>query len=558
MYDRIDGGRLCARALAKHGTSQIFGLQGGHIDPILYGCVNEGIKIFDTRHEQGAALMAEAWGLATGQTGVCCVTAGPGLTNAITGIANAYMNGSPLICLAGRRPSSQADRWTLQDLDQVRLIEPISRWARSIGDGARIGEYVRMAYAHSRSGSPGPVYLDFPADLLASPVSQTLLESTGLPVRADFPSPSAEIVDRVGALLEASERPIIVAGSGVHWSGAGSSLSELASRLGIPVFTINAGRGAVSDEDEWCMGAAQPVGGSFLMAASQADVVLCIGVRLGYLFLNGLVFGGAKLIRVDVERSELANGSPAEIEVLADAHSFCIALVQASKASINDSRRQWRDRIYSAGLEARELFDSQDIGPSGGIHPAAAVRSIVEVAGGNASYVSDGGDAMTFGLARFPANRPGQLLATSIYFGALGVGIPYAIAAKLAFPKEPCILWEGDGAFGFNAFEFDTAIRHNVPFVCVVANNGTWGMSWHGQGLQYGYDQLVATELGDRPYHEIVKAMGGYGERVDSIENLRPALDRALSSGKPACVNLQIDRESVSFATQAMASVGLS
>lgn len=558
MYERIDAGRLMARSLRDHGVARVFGLHGGHIDPLLYGLVNEGIDILDTRHEQGAALMAEGWGLATGETGVCAVTAGPGFTNSLTGLANGAMNRSPMLVLAGRRPTSQSDVWTLQDLPQLPMVEPVTRWARSIADGARAGEYVRTALAEARGAPPGPVYLDVPADVLSRPVPDGALDRLAPPVAASDPAPDSTTVEQVAARLAAAERPLIVAGSGAHWSGAGPAIARLAATFGVPVLTVNAGRGCVADDDPWCVGGASPMASAFPAAATGADLVLCLGVRLGYVLLNGLVFGSTPLIRVDTDRAELARNAPGSVEVVADVRAFCEAVATCGTRSEPVAPTDWLGQLVEARRVARAGFDDLEVGPEGRIHPAAAIRAMVEVGGDRATFVTDGGDTMVWGMCRFPAHGPGRLLGTSSYFGALGVGIPYALAAKLARPDDPCLLWVGDGAFGFNAIEFDTAVRHSIPIVAVVADNASWAMSRHGQGLQFGYDQLVASELGDRPYERVVEALGGHGERVERIDDLRPALERALASGLPACVNVAVDPGVVSPATQMMASVGLS
>jgi len=555
MYERIDGGRLIGRSLVDHGVRRVFALQGGHIDPILYGLELEGIPIVDTRHEQAAALMAEGWALATGETGVSVVTAGPGFTNSLTGVANAYMNGTPMVLLAGRRPEAHADMWTLQDLNQLDIVKPMTQWARSVADGRRTAEYVRSAFAEARNGRPGPVYLDVPADVLSRSVDEKALDGLLPPVAASAVAPDPAVAERVAELLETSERPLVIAGSGAHWSGAGESISLLASTYGVPVFTVNAGRGVVADSDPWCLGAG--MSGNFMSAALGADLVICLGVRTGFVLLNGSIFANAQLVRVDVDRGELARNAAGSIEVLSDVRELCDALVKCSRGGVTDARAAWLGQLREANRAAVEAADSMERGPRGGIHPAAAVRTIAEVAGENATYVTDGGDCMVWGMSRLPANGPGRLLCTSSYFGALGVGVPYAIAAKLAHPDEPCVLWTGDGAFGFNAIEFDTAVRHDIPFVAVVANNGTWGMSLHGQGLQHGYDQLVATEIGDRPYERMVEALGGYGERVEQLDDLAPAIDRAIQTNKPACVNVLIDPDVYSPVTQAMASMGI-
>ncbi|NNN20496.1 MAG: thiamine pyrophosphate-binding protein [Acidimicrobiales bacterium] len=553
MYQRIDAGSLVGKALANHSVKKVFALQGGHIDPILYGMKHVGIEIIDTRHEQGAALMAEAWALKTGDTGVCAVTAGPGLTNAVTGLSNAFINGTPMVCLAGRRPMAHADAWTLQELDQLRLVEPITKWAKSVTSPERAAEYVRSAFTQARSPRLGPAYLDIPVDILSKPIDAHLLDSVAQPISETGPMPNGSDIDLLVDLLQKAERPMVVVGSGAHWSRAHDSLTSFANTYKVPIYSANAGRGIISDSDPWCFGAAAPAG-SFIEASTNADLIICMGVRLGYLFMNGALFQGAKLVRIDINGGELATGFPGQVNIQADVKATCDALLDAYKSG--SSHQEWADKLAKTASESRKAFASLELGPNGLIHPAAAVSAMVDVGGQDASYVTDGGDAMTYGMAGFPANHPGQLLGTSVYFGALGVGIPYAIASSLSAPDKPCLLWVGDGAFGFNAIEFETAIRHNIPFVAVVANNGVWGMSYHGQGLMFGYDELVSVEIGDVAYHELVRSLGGYGEKVTELKDLRPAIERAIESNLPACVNVTIDKDTVSFATQAMASVG--
>ncbi len=556
MYQRIDAGTLIGKGLKSLGHNVIFALQGGHIDPILYGAAKEGIKVFDTRHEQGAALMAEAYAIITGQTGVCLVTAGPGFTNSLTGIANVYINQTPLLLLAGKRPQMHAETWTLQELNQLSIIEPISCWAKELLDPKRAIEYLRSALSVANATRPGPVYLEIAADILAKPLDAQILENKISPVIVSKPFPDVDLVSKAAEMIEKAKKPVIVAGSGARWSNAGRELSELASK-GIPLFTANAGRGVVSDEHEWCFGPATPMNGAFLGAITNADLIITIGTRFGFLYLNGMIFGNTKVIRVDKNPEELARGVPSALNIESDAGAFAISLANSISSKPDSERILWRDEINVTSDKSLVEFDAQKTGPEGLIHPAFAVKTMVEVGGNSASYVTDGGDAMTFGMTRFPATRPGQAIGTSVYFGALGVGIPYAIASKIANPDFPVLLWEGDGAFGFNAMEFDTAIRHKIPFVCVVANNNVWGMSYHGQGLQYGYDELHSVEIGNRPYHEVVRALGGFGISVSDPDELKPAIEKAIASDMPACVNVQIDKSVVSVATSAMASIGL-
>ncbi|MFN8104341.1 MAG: thiamine pyrophosphate-binding protein [Acidimicrobiia bacterium] len=556
MYDRHDGGRLVAKTLAAAGVRHLFCLQGGHIDSLLYGCLNEGIGIVDTRHEQAAAHMAEGWALATGETGVCAVTAGPGISDAVTGLANAQMSLSPMVTIAGARPLEQADTWPLQDLDQLEMVKPITKWARTCATAQRCGEYTAAALAEARSGRPGPTYLGIPLDVLFARTPETT--PVAAPVAASAAGPDPASLQAAADVLRRAERPIVVAGSGTHWSGAGDALARLAETAGLPVFTINAGRGVLADTHEWCFGPTMPIGGAFGDALA-ADVVVVLGARIGFTLLNGAFFRGKTVIRVDLDAAEMGRNLAGTHNIVSDAREFCERLADGWEGGISPERARWGDHLREAAAKNRQGMVNQFSGASGAaIHPFELVHAIDEVAGPEATLVSDGGDIMTWASMAFTARGPGRHISLSTYLGCLGVGIPFALAAKLARPDQPVFLLEGDGAFGLNAMEIDTAVRHGLPIVCIIGNDGSWGMSRHGQGLQFGYDQLVATELGVRPYHEMVKGLGGYGEFVDDLADLRGAVDRALASGLPACVNVAIDPAVYSPMTAAMASMGIS
>ena len=253
-----------------------------------------------------------------------------------------------------------------------------------------------------------------------------------------------------------------------------------------------------------------------------------------------------------MDAGETLRNRPGDLNLIADVRVFCEELAGNWNGNPSEQRRQWASQLRSAGEEARKAFFSQAPSSGSPIHPLAIVREIVDVGGEDATLVADGGDSMVWAMAGYRANGPGHLLGTNAYFGCLGVGIPFAIAAKLARPDQPVLLMQGDGSFGLNAMEFDTAIRHDIPFVCVIANDNAWGMSRHGQGLQFGYDSTLATELGPRPYHEMVKGLGGYGEAVTEAEEIAGAIGRGLDSGIPACINVAVDPSIYSPATAAM------
>lgn len=553
MTERIDAGRLVGKVLAGSGVTTVFTLQGGHIDPLLYGCEAEGIRIVDTRHEQAAAHMAEAWSLATGQTGVCIVTAGPGFSDAVTGLANAHMSASPMLLIAGARPLAEADTWPLQDLDQLGVARPLTKWARSCSTASRAGEYAAAALTEARAGRPGPVYLDIPVDVVTQPVGvPDPLPTAG---RAAAAGPDPVALEEARRMLAGAERPLVLVGGGGHWAGAAGALSRLAETAGLPVFSINAGRGLVPDGHDWSFGPPSPMGSAF-PAALGADVVLCLGVRLGYPLLNGAYFAGASVIRVDLDGGETARNRPGDLNLVADVRVFCEQLAAAWEGGISPARTAWGDTLRTARTEALDQLPALTAAHDAKLpHPLDLVLAIRDVTGPDATLVADGGDILTWGMIGLPARGPGRLLTTGVYLGCLGVGIPFALAAKVARPDEPVVLLSGDGSFGLNAMEYDTAVRHDLPIVTVVSADGSWGMSRQGQ-LRHGDGHLLATDLGVRPYHEVVRALGGHGELVDAPEEIRPAIERALESGLPACVNVAVDPEPCSPLTEVMASLG--
>ncbi|MCC7078022.1 MAG: thiamine pyrophosphate-binding protein [Acidimicrobiia bacterium] len=556
MYERHDGGRLVAKTLAASGVENLFCLQGGHIDSLLYGCLNEGIRVVDTRHEQAAAHMAEGWALATAEAGVCAVTAGPGLSDAVTGLANAYMSQSPMLLLSGARPIAHADTWPLQDLRQLDMVRPVTKWARVCATADRCGEYTAMALSEARGGRPGPTYLELPLDVVFKETPE------GTPITAAVtpaaPAPDPKGLDAVADVLRAAERPIAVVGSGAHWARAGTALATLAETVGLPVFSVNAGRGVLPDTHEWSFGPALPIGGAYGDALA-ADVVLVLGARLGFTLLNGAMFRTKTVIRVDIDPAETGRNLPGVHNLVSDARLFCEELARGWEGGVSPARAEWGERLREAATRnRRSMFDGYASAAEKPVHPLHLVKAIEDAAGPDATLVADGGDIMTWSMLAFTARGPGRLISISTYLGCLGVGIPFALAAKLARPESPVFLLEGDGAFGLNAMEFDTAVRHGIPIVCLVGNDGSWGMSRHGQGIMFGYDQHVAVDLGVRPYHEVVRALGGHGEFVDSAGELPGAIERALASGLPACINVGIDPSVCSPMTAAMAAAGLS
>ncbi len=542
----IFGGHLVARCLKEvEEVDTVFSLSGGHIDRIYDGFLEYGLRLIDVRHEQAAAMMAHAWSIVTGRPGVCLVTAGPGFTNTLTGLVNAYQENAPVVLLSGTAPVRDRGMGALQDIRQADMIKATVKWHDICLDVKRIPEYVSTAFRYAVSGRPGPVFLELPPDILNVEVEADALawpQKGGL-VRKSQPDP--ELFGPAADLINKAEKPLILGGSGVAFSGCDEELREFIEITGIPFVLINTGRGAVPDEHPlslWDGGLM-----AILTALGQADLVLALGVRFNWLLMFGQIFPQAKVVRVDIDPTEIDRNRISDVALVGD---LGLALRELNKLVEKRDHASWRQGLKDAympmvegEIEARER-------PSHPIHPARLVGQVRQAVGDDAIYVVDGGDTSYFGIVGLNAKERASVLhAAGGQFGCLGTGIPFAIAAKAARPDKTVVVINGDGSFGLNAMEFCTAVRHDLPFVCVINNDGAWGMIKHGQELAYGNDRVFGSELGAVHYEKLAQALGGYGERVEKDEDIVPALKRALESGKPACINVLTDPSVVSPAT---------
>ncbi len=531
------GGDLVAWGLKAEGVDCIFGLSGGHINSIFDACIDYGIRIIDTRHEQAAVNMAEGWARFTGKPGVAVVTAGPGAVNALPGVAVAMQSGSPVVIISGRSSIERRDIGALQDMDHIEVMHPITKWARSVLKTSRISEYVSSAFRQARSGRPGPVFLEIPIDVVDSNVrrEEVIWPKGYRTEHRPFGDPLA--IEKAADLLAKAKRPVLVAGGGVWWSGAGEELCAFVEATNIPFYTRSLARGIIPDD--------HPLGGGLFPAGlTQADVALIVGTKLDWTIAYGrppIFHPDIKVIQVDIEPEEIGKNRPVDVGIPGDAGAVLAQLRQAlqGKPKITDD---WAKTIKAMISGVRGQF-AGDIRKAGSpVHPARLAQEVREVLPRDAALVVDGGDIALFANILLNAFSPGSLMWVG-GFGHLGVGIPYAIAAKLADPQRKVAVLTGDGSIGFSLMEFDTAVRHCIPIVCVVSNDGGWGQIRRGQIAKYGRDRVIGCELGLRPYHKIVEAMGGYGEYVERTEDVRPAVQRAFASGLPACINVQTDPE---------------
>lgn len=537
--DAYNGGSLAAEVLKKEGIKYIFGLAGGHIYPMIEACEERGIRYIGVRHEMNAAFMAEGWALTTGAVGVCTGTAGPGFTNLITGLANSDRGGIPVLCIAGKARITENDRNELQDFNQIDMVKNMTRHARSVLEAPRIPEYVGRAVAHCSTGRPGPVYLEIPRDIMDQEVqaSQAQFQARYLARSAPLGDPAD--VEAAARMLSEAKKPVIIAGGGVWWSQACKELKELAEKTGIPVFTRNAGRGAISDNHALCLGIAASRNPVLSAALAEADVAVVIATRPGYTLTRDVFPPTLKIIRIDIDPAEVTNQLDVEIGIVGDARSVIRQIIDAVPGG---SHAEWVGHL--TGLKANLMtmampFVMSDQTP---IHPMRLVFEIRQRVDEDTIVVIDGGDTASWGNLVLPATGPGHfpgIISTS--FGPLGVGIPYAMAAKLAHPDKKVILLTGDGAFGYGAMEYDTARRYGINFTTIILNDRCWGMIKRSEAKKAPGKDFIGVDLDEVRYDKIVELLGGHGEYVTAPGEIGPAIERALASGKPACVNVMTD-----------------
>ena len=531
---------LVARALKRRGVERVFALCGGHIMPIWMRLDAEGVRIVDVRDERAAVHMAQAHAELTGQLGVALVTAGPGVTNAMTGIANAHVSRAPVLVLSGTSPRAQENRGGLQDLDHTQLVRPITRYARTVREPdlalAELDEAISRAMGEG--GEPGPSYIDFPTDTLRAAVPKPVrleehLRAKPRPATRPDPDRIAEAVD----LLWSARRVLVISGRGAR--GAGPELVALLDRLGAVYLDTGESRGLVPDSHPSVVGAMRGA------VMGDADVVLTVGRRLDFQLAYGspAVFGEAKFVRLADVPAELRDNRRGAVEVLASPAESLRALVEAAGNRAPALDLAWAAKLRANHEErARKLRQTMANAPPGGdgrLHPNRVLAALQEAMGPDAIVVVDGGDFLSF--ARVGLSAPAMLDPGP--FGCIGVGVPYGIAASLAFPDRPVVVATGDGAFGFNAIEVDTAVRHKAPVLIVVANNGAWQIEVHDQTVTHG--KVVGTRLQFSDHAAMARAFGMHAERVETEEQLRPAIERAMAN-RPALIDAVVTPEAVS------------
>ncbi len=516
MTDTGNAGELVTLALKRAGVSHLFTLNGGHIWPVLVAAAEHDIRIIDVRHEQSAAFAAEGWAKVTRECGVAAVTAGPGVTNSTSALAQAMGNDSPMFVIGGRAPIARWGMGSLQEMDHVEVTRSLTKKSMTLmsADDAYNAAAECMRTALSRR--TGPVFMDIPIDVFFG--AADLPEATEhLVADPGSPPDPTELAEAARALRQAA-RPVVVAGGGVWWAHAEDELRELVEKGGVPLIVNGMARGMLPREHPLYFSRARS------RALSEADVVLVLGARLDFRLNFGQppVFGDeARIIRIDVDSGDLR------------------AAVAGIASEVAGRHEEWVSALRQTEAEGRARDEVMTASDSSPVHPARLIAEVDRFADPDAIIVGDGGDFVSFAGRLVERPKPGLWIDPGP-FGSLGSGPGYAMAAKLARPDRQVVLLAGDGAFGFSAMEFDTMVRHRIPVVCVVGNNGIWALEKHPMQRMLGMS--VAADLGaNARYDRVVQALGGHGEMVDRPEEIRPALERAFKAGVPACINVICD-----------------
>ena len=553
----ITGGELVVRTLLAAKVRHVFGLHGAHLETIFQSLARHGIPIIDTRHEVAAGHAAEGYARATRGLGVAMVTAGPGFTNVITSMANACLDRTPVLYRSGSAALRDAESNTLQaGIDQVAIARPITKWAHQITTPSQIPRLVAQAIRIATSAPTGPVLLDLPIDVLMAQVEEDTAPTRANVVVDSPAAPTTSAVDSAVELLRSASRPIVMAGPGAWQADAGDELRAFVERAGIPVFSDFQAHGLLpSSHALW--------GGTYHklseLTASDArpDVVLALGVRFG-LFTMGvsdrLVPSTAKLIHVEVDPKEIGRLRDAHLAIVADSREMLRALnarlgaagpdICAAVGGPGEKRwpdfSAWQRAVRDARAARLARHRAQYAGNFPRIHPYQAVTAIADALPPDTIVIGDGAESYHWFNEVIRQERAGSYI-THGFLGAVGFGLGLSLGAQVAHPKRPVLCLVGDGAIGFTIAEFDTMTRHALPIVVVVMNNRSWAASQHFQEIVSGKEQVLGTRLGGARYHDVAKAFGAEGAHITRIEELAPAIEAAFASGKPTCINVEID-----------------
>jgi acetolactate synthase-1/2/3 large subunit len=532
----ITGSEVLAQALRTQGVDTMFYLMGGPMLETEAACIQLGIRAIDHRHEQAAAFAAHAYTRVLRRPGVCMGASGPGATNLLTGVATAFTDCAPLVAIGGSSPRVYLGMEAFQEIDQLAVFKPVTKWAERCYDARRIPDVVASAFRQATSGRPGPVYIDMPGDVLGEKIEESSVKYAP----AWKPSPrtlgDSGAIEEAIALLARAERPLLIAGSGVWWSDGAAALQAFVEASGIPFYTKPISRGLIPEDHAL----------SFLNARStaftEADVLLAVGTRFDWMIQFGRPprFGAdLKVIHVDVNPAELGHNREVDVPIAGDARAVLQQLTDAARGKLDPKRYgNWIGKLRVVDAEKGAESDKAMSSDALPIHPLRLCKEVRDFLRRDAILVVDGQEILNFGRQAIPTYTPGHRLNSGA-FGTMGVGLPYGVGAKVAKPDAQVLVLHGDGSFGINAMDIDTAVRHKIPVVCVISNNGGWTADapWTRPLPKPG------RNLGYTRYDRLAMDLGAHGEHVEKPNEVRPALERAFAAGKAAVVNVLTDHK---------------
>jgi acetolactate synthase-1/2/3 large subunit len=527
------GASQVAAALRARGVQTVFALCGDHTNPILESCDAEGIRIVDARDERGAAWMAAGWALATAEPGVVVVSNTPALTNAATALADSTFSGIPVVCITGGVALDDRGKGQPGDQDQAAIATPISKWSVRAEDPDEAAALVARSYEIAVAPRPGSAVIEIPMD-----VQQGRADGGDGPVSLPTPTRDEPDVSEIARALSHAERPVLIAGSGCFWDGAGDALRALAEIARIPVFTARAARGLLEDDHELCMGFPNLLTPAAQTIFGEADVALVVGAELDVLMGNGAFHPGCTLVRVDADPNAFAIGRKAEISLVASPRATLETIARDARPLDTET---WVKRLRDAvDARAAEVAKRAQISAAP-LHPGRMLAEVADKLPHDAIVTVDAGELALWAIDAIPARAPSSFNTSSASaMGALGMGLPWAIGMKAAHPERPVVAVCGDGSFGFTAMELETAARHGLPVAVVIGNDGGWGIVRHLQQALHG--RPLASDLPVAPYELLAEFAGGVGDRVETPKQLEIAITNALVSSKPSVINAILDQ----------------
>ncbi len=529
------GSDLVARALKQQGVRDFFFIMGGPMMAVESACLAQGLRGIDVRHEQAGAMAAHAYARLLNRPGVCMAASGPATANLITGVAHAFADRTPVLALGGASPNATRGQGVFQEIDQLAMMRPCTKWAERVLDVERIPELIDRALREAMAGQVGPVYLDLPADVLYAEVDESAVDwpRPWDPTQRSRPAGDPVQIQRVIDLLAQAQAPVVLSGSGVLWSEAQAALGRFVEATGIPFYTTPQSRGVIAEDHDYSYLSARGT------AFREADLIVVIGTRLNYIVGHGRpprFKADATMVRIDIDPGEIAEGGRVDLGLVGDARTVLDQLTSAAEGRLTaDSFATWRARLRGRNTSRAAESEARLNSAETPIHPLRLCREIRDFMERDAVLVVDGQEILNYGRQSIPSHSPGHRINSGV-FGTMGVGLPCGMGAQVAKPDAQVIVLHGDGSFGLNAMEMDTCVRHGLPVLVVISNNGGWTAD--PEGTKPGRD------LGFTRYDLLAEALGAHGERVTDPDGIRPALERAwaqVKAGRPALVNVETD-----------------